>query len=113
MFCKFSHLGQLPVTGNISKIFSKAENVDDPIALAEQKQAALEKARRKKDEASRALYDSRALYEDAVADAEAKQAQWNVNFERVCLELQQEEENRYAEMIKVKNEPRERHDSNF
>ena len=74
-------------------MFQKPEALESPALLEEHK----EKERRKKDAVSAALKD----YDAAVINAKEKQEAWNNAYEKVCLEMQNEEENRYDAIIKV------------
>ena len=98
--CAF--LGNLPPCGLKERLTSsfrttKGEEGDEQSEL----EMAKEKAKKKTEAAIQALAESKMAQKEANQQMEEKQAQWNQAYEKVCLELQREEEIRYTEMVKV------------
>ena len=95
--CAF--LGRLPASGLRERLTSsfRANELNEQTEL----EAAKEKAKKKTEAAIQALAESNTAQKEANQQMEEKQGQRNQAYEKVCLELQREEEIRYTEMVKV------------
>ena len=75
----------------------KGNDVTDEAVLQKQKN----NARLKVEVANKAMRESNDAHESAIEGAKKKQQDWNNAYEKVCLEVQREEELRYVDMVKV------------